>query len=214
VVSALANLRIPDRDRDVLVSLLKLDSSEGEQLSQEIDQSDGTYATMVELLDKRGLDGRTAFGALMSLVASGRRFRIETQSLVAGMRESFKVKEEDGAGITALLQNATVRRYAKAMGLRNEYERIVTDTRILSDIRPVFDDDQEDPSIKAAIVNHTLRFTYNAGDGERHETHFALDVDDLKKLKAQIDKALKKDKASQGLVEAANVVVLQPMEES
>ncbi|WP_191496159.1 hypothetical protein [Mycobacterium simulans] len=132
--------------------------------------------------------------------------------LVASLKESFDV-EGAGTGLFALLQSATVRRFAKALTLHNEYERIVTDTRILSDIRPVFDDDEGDPAIEAVIVNHTLRFSYTAGDGD-HELHFALDASDLKKLKAQIERALEKDKASQALAETANVVVLQPMEDS
>ncbi|MGO9155135.1 hypothetical protein [Mycobacterium sp.] len=196
----------------MLAPLLQLDPDAGEQLSKEIDQSDGTFASITDLLDKRGIDGRIALSALMSLMAAGRRYRIPPESLVSALKESLGIKEQ-GAGVTALVQNAAVQRFAKALSLRNEYERIITDTRILSDIRPVFDDDAEDPSIQAAIVNHTLRFTYTAGDGERHETHFALDTADLKKLKAQIEKALKKDKSSQRLIENANVVVLEAMEE-
>jgi hypothetical protein len=195
------------------VGLLKLGTAETEELSKAIDDSDGDFTSVADLLGKHGVEGRTAFSALMSLLAAGRRFRISNDDLVAALAGSFGIKDA-GPGITPLLQNATVQRFAKALTLRNEYERILTDTRILSDIRPVFDDDQENPSMRAAIVNHTLRFTYTAGDGERHESHFALDVDDLEKLKTQIERALKKDKASQRMVEAANVVVLQPLEDS
>ncbi|MHC9292037.1 hypothetical protein ACRCUN_06190 [Mycobacterium sp. LTG2003] len=211
-MSALPSLRIPDGDRDALVGLLKLGTADGKELSTAIDASDGSFNSVADLLGKHDVDGRTAFTSLMSLMAAGRRFRISSDALVEVLTNSFGV-EDAGMGITALLNNATIQRYAKALTLRNEYERIVTDTRILSDIRPVFDDDEENPGIRAAIVNHTLRFTYTAGDGERHESHFALDVHDLEKLKAQIERALKKDKASQSLVETASVVVLQPLED-
>lgn len=145
-------------------------------------------------------------------MAAGRRYRISPDVLVESLRTSFKV-DEPGTGITGLLQSKVVQRFAKALTLRNEYERIVTDTRILTDIRPIFDDDEDEPNVEAAIVNHTLRFSYTSGDGD-HEIHFALDAADLTKLTAQIERALKKDKASQVLTETAEVVVLQPMEDA
>lgn len=131
---------------------MELDADEAGQLAREIDESDGKFKTIADLLSKREIDGPGAFGAVMSLMGAARRYRIAPQGLVAALRESFDVKSE-GTGLIALLQSATVQRFAKALTLRNEYERIVTDTRILSDLRPVFDDEQEDPHIEAAVVN-------------------------------------------------------------
>lgn len=195
----------------MLVGLLSLDSGQAEELSSAIDQSDGTFAGIAEVIGKFGLDGPAAFGALMSLMVVGRQYRIGSETLVRSLKRSFDV--EGGAdGFRSLLQNPKIRRFAKAYALRNEYERILTDSRIMSDIRPVFDDDEKTPSIQAATVNHTLRLTYRAGDGKSHEFHLALDADDLGKLKAQIDRAIEKDKAAQALLKSAEVDVLGPME--
>lgn len=191
--------------------MLELDSSEARQLADQIDESDGKFATVADLIGKRGVDGGAAFAAVMSLVAAGRRYRVSVSDLVASLKESFGI-ETAGTGISALLESATIQRFSKALSLRNEYERIVTDTRILSDIRPIFDDEQNDPTIEAAIVNHIIRVAYTAADGD-HEVHLSLDAADLEKLQAQIERALKKDKAAQALLETAKVVVLEPIEE-
>jgi hypothetical protein len=213
VVSVLATFRVPDRDRDMLVALLTLDRQAAEQLCRDIEASDGTAGAVAELLDKQQLDGRGAWSALMSLMLATRRLGTETQILVNSLKQSFGV-EDGGEGLSALLQNPVIDRFAKALSLRNEYERILDDTRILTDIRPVFDEDADNPAITAAIVNHTLRFSYTSGDGESHESHFALDISDLNKLRKQIDKAIKKDKAARTMAEAASIIVMQPVGES
>lgn len=206
-----STFRVPDRDREMLLGLLKLDSNQGQELSASIDGSDGTFASISNLIAKYALDGSGALGALMSLMVVQRKYRIDTETLVTSLQSSFEVPE-GGDGLRSLLRSGKIKRFAKAYALRNEYERILTDSRIMSDVRPVFDDDEETPSIQAATVNHALRLTYRAGDGDSHDVHIALDIDDLKKLKRQIDRAIGKDKAAQELLKTAEVDVLGPME--
>ncbi len=82
----------------------------------------------------------------------------------------------------------------KASDLAIDRQNILSSTRILTDIRPVFGIEKED-EIKSVIVIHNLRIEY--GEGFRKKRiYFALDNEDLKKrLKKDITKAENKEKA-------------------
>jgi hypothetical protein len=211
VVSGLAGrITVPQRDREAVETLLKLEANVGKQLADEIDRSDGSLKSLLTLLDNHGLNGRLTWRALVSLILTGRVYRMGAEGIVEGVREQLE-SEDRGDGMLAIIESPRVQQFVKASTLRTEYERILLDTRIISDIRPVFDDSQDTPSIQAAIVDHTLRIMYTGGDGHRHEAHYALDIGDLETLHEQTAKALKKDAAARTMITDAGVAVIQPM---
>lgn len=79
----------------------------------------------------------------------------------------------------------------KARKLQSEYDKIFTDCRVISDIRLIFSD-KLDESPKQAVIIHNLKVEYEQ-DEEIKESFFALDLDDLKKLKEQIERAIEKE---------------------
>ena len=80
---------------------------------------------------------------------------------------------------------------AKGLSIIVDQERTFTDSRILTDFRPVFGEDVE-TSPSAAVHIHQLRLTYSE-DSETASFYVSLDTADLEALKATIDRALKKD---------------------
>ena len=64
-------------------------------------------------------------------------------------------------------------------------DKILTDTKIITDIRPIFDRD----SISGLVVIHTLKVEYRDERGKSNEIYFALDRDDLKNLLENISLA-------------------------
>ncbi|HEV7405933.1 MAG TPA: hypothetical protein VGO11_23510 [Chthoniobacteraceae bacterium] len=80
---------------------------------------------------------------------------------------------------------------AKALSVSLDQERLFTECRILSDIRPVFGDDI-DSAPKATVIIHKLRINYNEG-GELRHFYVSLDAEDLEALKSSVERALKKD---------------------
>jgi hypothetical protein len=66
----------------------------------------------------------------------------------------------------------------KATETAVDRDKILMDTKIITDIRPIFDRD----SISGLVVIHTLKIEYRDERGKSNEIYFALDRDDLKNL--------------------------------
>ncbi|WP_439882667.1 hypothetical protein ACSX1A_05745 [Pontibacter sp. MBLB2868] len=79
----------------------------------------------------------------------------------------------------------------KALLLLTENEKSFSEARILSDIRMVFNDNLEDKKRNAVIINQ-LKIEYRKAN-QKEELFVSLDTSDLKKLKAQIERALQKE---------------------
>ncbi|MBN8564185.1 MAG: hypothetical protein J0L70_26995 [Leptolyngbya sp. UWPOB_LEPTO1] len=107
-----------------------------------------------------------------------------------------------------LTANGVFKTFAKAFELRIESERILADARILTDVRPIFQD-EIDEGMSAAIVSHTLRITYRDATGQR-EFYTALDELGLDVLLEQIVRAKEKTEAIRSMLEKASIPYLDP----
>ncbi len=91
--------------------------------------------------------------------------------------------------LSELVKLESVRVTAKALDLSYEYANVLQYSRIMTDIRPIFNEDGDE--IKGAVVSFTMRMNYfNAG--ERKSVSIALDAADLQILAYQCDRALLK----------------------
>lgn len=96
-----------------------------------------------------------------------------------------------------LLQDKSVRTVSKALDLAYEYANLFQDARIVTDIRPIFNDvDDEQMEIEAAVVAFTLRLHYDDRQGN-HSLSVALDETDVRTLKYQCERALHKAQLAQ-----------------
>jgi hypothetical protein len=102
----------------------------------------------------------------------------------------------------------------KANGVYYEYERTFAKARILTDIRPIFGDNVDEPP-NAAVVVHTLRITYATPHGQEEPSAFyvALDASDLKQLQEQITRALTKEQSVSKSLDAIKLQVLSTQED-
>ena len=80
----------------------------------------------------------------------------------------------------------------KAYNLLSENEKVYLESRIISDIRLVFDTDLETKT-RGAVLLHQLKLTYKQ-DGDVKESFIALDSNDLNDLKDSITRAIEKEK--------------------
>lgn len=79
----------------------------------------------------------------------------------------------------------------KARALTFQRENLLLNTRVITDIRPIFSDD-DDCQIEGEVILHTLKIA--SQKGYNHDTiYFALDSDDLAELKVQIERAERKE---------------------
>lgn len=119
---------------------------------------------------------------------------VETEKLIEDLAyelnedydETFKDK------FLTVLNNDNIRILVKAHRLHYDNESLFSNSRIISDIRPVFSSDpSEIPS--DMVVNHTLKLSLT-NNGKDKEVYASLDVEDLRKLQKSINRAIKKDK--------------------
>ena len=109
------------------------------------------------------------------------------------------------ARLAALLSVPAVAIGAKAATISVESERHLTNSRILTDARPIFADDEIGAPL-TTIILHTIKLEYHE-DGEFHNFFASLDLDDLKKLKSHIDRALAKATALQATFQSAGLPI-------
>lgn len=101
--------------------------------------------------------------------------------------------------IERLLATKSVVLSAKAEDLASDFERFCVASRIITDIRPVFDTDGG--PIVGATITHTLKLDYLSADRTRGNISIALDTDDLNHLKVACVEAVRKGNVAKALMD-------------
>jgi hypothetical protein len=97
-----------------------------------------------------------------------------------------------------------VRLVSKAIDLSYEYANVYQRGRIITDVRPLYNDDAM--SIEGAVVSFTFRIRFDSVDGN-HGLSIAMDEGDVLKLRDQCDRALRKaETALDVMVHRAGIV--------
>ena len=144
----------------------------------------------------------------LSLRAVGHQSGVSIDEVVEGLRnglfrerwddEKLKSFDAQREQFVAFLKSPNVRRISMALSLSYEHAHFFQSARIITDIRPIYDDSAI--SIEGAVVSHTLRLRY---DG----LSLALDLDDIVHLRDQCDRALEKARVAYDLMEKKAGVV-------
>ncbi len=136
-----------------------------------------------------------------------------SEEYFADIREAAESAEYQEKEISTLLSNVelvvssrVLRASIKAWALLSDEERIYLNGRVLTDVRPVFGDDDCN-TLLASVVLHTLKIATQV-DGRPKNIHVALDTDDLVDLRRAIDRALDKAKV---LGEQLSATALAPV---
>jgi DNA-binding Lrp family transcriptional regulator len=112
------------------------------------------------------------------------------------VHETLQEDEEAGLKLrlNIILSHSNSIKYTyKAIDLLGENEKVYVESRVLTDIRTIFETVDELNS-SDAVIFHQLRIEY-LKDGEQTRTFFAMDLSDLKELRATIDRAIDKHEA-------------------
>ncbi len=105
----------------------------------------------------------------------------------SGIESWNKIKQH----LQQLFQEDAIRAVSKAIDLNYVYANLFQSARVLTDIRPVFNDDSDDLQIDGTVIAFALRLNYDNRDG-KHSISIALDESDIRSLKNQCERALKK----------------------
>ena len=114
-------------------------------------------------------------------------------------RDGFKKK------LITLLSADVFGIVAKAWDLRTDDERVFCSARIITDLRPVFGQTIEDGP-RAMVVVHLLKLAFHCGSERHQEFYVSLDGDDLKTLRALVDRAEAKARALRSSVKDIQLI--------
>jgi len=92
---------------------------------------------------------------------------------------------------------------AKALSLATDCQRLFSDAKIVSDVRPVFGEDVSKSPLGAVIL-HSLKIGF-AEDGEEREFFVTMDSKDLRELQNWITRALSKDATLSQFIKQSNI---------
>lgn len=102
-----------------------------------------------------------------------------------------------------ILSLDSVRIVAKALNLSYQYPNLLRSSRILTDIRPVFN--VAATEMESAVISHSLSLHFDNVDGDNSLT-FALDEKDITFLKNQCERALLKAETARKRLEAGSEI--------
>jgi hypothetical protein len=201
----MARLSIPQEYHAGFAGLRNLDSSRAQELVsalrevQPVRKRSALYAHVaanVESIGRSELD--EIMDTLVSLFTLRDDLGIDTPEFVSTVSEAMDQSGFDGvsfpdqesresfeAVLAQILEIDSLGLAAKALSLVYEQDHIVHGVpRVLTDVRPIFSSDPADPSIRGAMVIHTLKLEYH--DGRTVNELFAAlnaeQVDDLIKV--------------------------------
>ena len=101
------------------------------------------------------------------------------------------------APLQSLVDDKCVRLAATAIELSYDYANLLRRTKVLTDVRPIFNDAGD--GIDGAVVSFTMRLRYSNADGE-HDLSIALDENDIKTLQEQCQRAILKARTASAMM--------------
>lgn len=145
---------------------------------------------------------RSILSTVFSLISLNIREEVAKEEFINDIVTSYdeinpELKETNRKKLIDHLQilleaDGQVKHTIKAATLLRENEKIYIESRVLSDIRIVFEENIKKPK-QCAVIIHQLKIAYHES-GEPKELFVALDNEDLKQLKETADRAIEKDK--------------------
>jgi hypothetical protein len=215
-------LRVPPRQRGALKFLAELDEARFDGLLQALNRD--PPPTIRGEVDERarsvlsvGQDEIVALiNASLSMSALRAATTLDAETLARDLSESEDLRDVPvekrsllASRVADLLHVESLTDIAKAANLITENQQVLTEARIISDIRPIFPDD---PSQRpaGAVVIHTLKITSYNGS-ESTSTYFALDDADLNALQRAVERAIAKSSTIDQMLVDAGLTRFRPL---
>ena len=223
--SALPNLRIPERYRPGLSVLANLTVTEFQALRASATNAPATFGSYHDLAGwiSDGVKSVNS-GEITKLVeslaslhrllsrpgATPSKLASDVMAAVSDI-QGFKIPEgvDLTARLSALLELGCFNIVAiKAKELQTLCERTLCETRVLTDIRPVFGESGANAPT-AMIVIHTLKLGYHdSGTGRHKEFYVAMDASDIAELRKALDRATEKAQSLKPVVDKTGIPLI------
>ena len=220
----MAVLRIPDSEVAVLRKMAELNDVVFSALLKAAGETktDVIYSDFSDILGSAGLQPnlpelkpiiRTIANLYSVMINRDKKPEEIASDLIEGieLRKTIVVSDEEKIILKNRLQKILsvgklIGLTAKAFDVMTEQDHAFGAVRVLSDIRPVFQENVD--SISAAVVIHTLRIAYHQ-HGEHREFSVALTSDDIKKVAEEIERAKAKEKTLKSFIRKSSVTIFE-----
>jgi hypothetical protein len=153
------------------------------------------------MLDEAGPQkGSILSYVVFGIAASFRRRSMAANDILDRLEASIKSAAKDDQrfrdwgecrrALSQILQTTSVTVAAKALDISYDFERIYVAGRLLTSVRPVFNEERD--KILGATIVQTLRLEYIAPNGDQSNISIAMDKSDIEELLEECSKALQK----------------------
>jgi hypothetical protein len=218
----MGRLKVPDEDREGLAKLVALKKESIDELLSALAESPPSIDAD-ELAARITLQTKTIPQEDIAIIASTvlsfyfartylgysiPEFAKEVcESIASGGIDDLELPTEEceqfQANLIRILSVNSLAAKIKARTLLRDYERILCDARILTDLRPVFGSNPEDAPAGAGIV-HTLRIRYHKGK-DLKDVYIVLDSDEVEGLRKSTERAKLKAESLRSVLKAASI---------
>jgi hypothetical protein len=203
------NLKVPRALADDLTHVCELGLETLASLDRSLNTRDGCIVKPSDLRGAiAGIIGEDAVPVvervLLGLSALRRQGRVSAAEIINSLTRAIdrldweperrKLWEDSRTALENLLNNRSVIVPAKALDLLYDYEHFFVSAKILTDIRPVFDETKE--NIVGATVNQTLRLAYSDSNGESKTISITMDQEDVEFLRLSCEEGQKKSESA------------------
>ncbi|PKA06386.1 hypothetical protein [Leptospira harrisiae] len=154
----------------------------------------------LESLDKKIPNFDEYVTVFIETSIASRRLSIDSnefaEGLVKSTKESSKTEQPLDFDLAfrnfiRILNSKGIISLSKQGELTEEFPRVFSDSRIVTDVRPVFSENLDESGILSYLVVHTLKLNYYE-NGNLSSSYIKIDLGDLNNLKEQIDRAIAK----------------------
>lgn len=213
----LTRLRIPDAYKQPLEELLALSPEAADELQAALEEAKPAIspsALVQQIADRVSIPAgmlTEIISLLISLSITREHYDFTLEKVVSdvaqGAVDEELLPEQDEGAVNRfkerlgrlLALDRSIGVSSRAQSILLAHQNTFVSSRILTDIRPIFSSSRElEPT--AAVIVHSLKIEFRADDHRHLEQFFALDVKDLRSLRAMIDRAIQKEEALKGVI--------------
>jgi len=231
VASEIARFTVPDSELPNLKLLAHAKIEDLQAIEKALGEKKPTLDTEAlsrSVAERSGLD-LAQVGSIISvlwrLALIQRRLDLNTDAFLSGLSTNLSEKgserwsTEDAKCwndrqeyVARLISpDGTLAYGAKAAELLLDQQFLFCRARVLTDVRPVFDEGAE--CVQGFLPFHTLSVTYHEG-GETREMHLAMDFNDIVRLRNQLLRAERKERLVRQDLTDKGLLVIQTGSES
>jgi len=226
----MAKIKIPTSEYEVLKKIAELKEADFSALLDALGKTESSFINFDSPEDFKKLssnvgalkpdDLKAILKTIVMLYAVKRGRRRSAEQLSEDIKETIEAESpEEFPSATStivkerlqklLLIEKALHLTAKSLNVLTDQDHIFCGVKVLSDVRPVFNDAAD--SLAAAMIIHNLKISYHH-EGRHKEFFAAMNMEDVRKIKEAMERAEKKSAALKSFIEKSGTPYFEDRE--